>query len=501
MLTFRSKIYLTLAISYVGVLVLFIASFIYFERNKIIQSHTTFLDAVSLVLQAPMQFESVEGTQDVMATTLGQNENFLWANVFNKEGKLFLKYPEDAGVYDGKLSDENFYEFRGIHKIFFHRTIWSSDGSEILGHLVVCFGVPVLKILNKILIFTLISSFLVAFAFLIARNFLKDGLSSIQNLQKGFSDLGSGNIRQIDVKSSDEFGKIAEIWNGVASKIREVIKSIIDISGEVSGQGENLSSSSEQIFQYISKVSADLSSVSNAVEEFSSVINESAKRSIDVSQKSDEMFRFSVSARDEVEKVRLLVEDFSKKLGVIVDFSNSLRDYLERISSVTDTIEDIADQTNLLALNASIEAARAGEQGKGFSVVAGEIRKLAEKTLQESKGIKDLISKIMSTWSNLEKYILDIDKVFKELLFRFKSFSDTYALVIQRTKEQKDMITNLSSSFEEQSETVKELSKNVMRITGAMEQIKYLGKELTRLSQKLKDISGTLKELISFFKV
>ncbi len=85
------------------------------------------------------------------------------------------------------------------------------------------------------------------------------------------------------------------------------------------------------------------------------------------------------------------------KMQTIAELILELSEFIQSISSTIGTIEDIAEQTNLLALNAAVEAARAGEHGKGFSVVAGEIRKLADESKQATSKITSLITDIQQT--------------------------------------------------------------------------------------------------------
>lgn len=108
-------------------------------------------------------------------------------------------------------------------------------------------------------------------------------------------------------------------------------------------------------------------------------------------------------SRNEARAGKALVMDMVASMGEIEKQSRTMRQGLEHlgaqagdIGKIMGVINDIADQTNLLALNAAIEAARAGEAGRGFAVVADEVRKLAEKTMEATKQVGGAISTIQN---------------------------------------------------------------------------------------------------------
>lgn len=233
---------------------------------------------------------------------------------------------------------------------------------------------------------------------------------------KGLTDViramtdGDFTIR-IQTKSHDEIGIMSRCVEKFIASMREMIASIHGVTNALHDQADSGSDVSRQMFDASQKQSMSMKNLNATVEQLSVSVNEIAKNAttlamvvtetkengnhvdsrmketIDISQKGKNDMAY-------VSEAMRTIDQSVKKLQYAIDEVGKVS---EEITNITRVIGDIADETNLLSLNASIEAARAGEAGKGFTVVAAEIGKLAQTSMESVKHIDQLVSKIKTS--------------------------------------------------------------------------------------------------------
>ncbi len=255
--------------------------------------------------------------------------------------------------------------------------------------------------------------------------------------------------------------KIAEI----VGQVNESAESINNSSQEVASGNNNLSHRAEQ-------QAANLEETASSMEELTSTVKNNSENAQQANQ-------VATSARKLAEKGGEIVNSAVSAMQEINESSN-------KIAEIIGVIDEIAFQTNLLALNASVEAARAGEQGRGFSVVATEVRNLAQRSATAAKESKELIQTSVQKVRSGTQFVNETGKSLSE--------------IVTGVKKVGDIVAEIAAASAEQSQGIEQVNLAVSQMDEITQQNAALAEQASAASVSMSDQSTNMTQLLSFFK-
>ncbi len=383
-----------------------------------------------------------------------------------------------------------------------------------------------LKIMYGVL--TVVGVVLIAAALI----FFSNGIvKKVVTLTGHINQMADGNLRlePLTVDSDDEFGQMATGFNNMSKNIRGLIQQMMHSSEQVAASSEELTASSQQAAEAAMHVAQTVTEVSGGMDKQLNSVD-TAKQSIDAAFIDiNAMTEKAATVTENTEQMagaadhgaELMRNAMDKMNGIEQSVSNSaqvvkkLGENSKQIGQIVESISAIADQTNLLALNAAIEAARAGEAGRGFSVVAEEVRKLAEQSQQSAEEIKQRITVIQG---DTEEAVVAMEAGTNEVALGTQAirevgeqFQDITARVASIKMEMKEInrevqtVSNGMQSVVGAMDTIDEVSRatseETQTISAAAEEQSASSQEIASASHSLADLAAELQDATGKFKV
>ncbi len=366
----------------------------------------------------------------------------------------------------------------------------------------------------------------ISVAFLIVM-FIKRSLKEVISY---LDEISEGDFtKKIADDAKNEFAVMKNSITKTVHSISSLIQSVKDkstnieenaiilssVSEEMSVSSNNVSCAIQQAASGANSQANDLLEITNVLDQFSSELEAMVTSIVDIDSNAKGINRMANENHEDlqslvksVNKINISFKDFAEKIS-------HLGKNIVQINEITNVINDISRQTNLLALNASIEAARAGESGKGFSVVAEEIRKLAEQSKISSENITKLISSISGESNDM---LTNTDIMSKELNSQvntintsIESFKKIICAVegiipkIQIINSSAGNISNDRNTIQQKvhgtSSAAEEISASTEEITASTEEMNACSEQVASTAHVFKALTEEMMEAVNKFKL
>jgi len=305
---------------------------------------------------------------------------------------------------------------------------------------------------------------------------------------------------RVDIAQDDEVGQLSKALEIMVSNLKE-------ITTEIKTGVTVLGTSSSEILSTVTEISTGAAETATSVSETTTTVEEVRQTAMVSNQKAQSLMMSSQKAADSVEKGRESIHEVIQSMKKIENqmnlISNTVLKLAEQnrtIGEITSSVADIADQSNLLAVNAAIEAAKAGEHGRGFTVVAQEIRSLADQSKKATAQVKEILNEINKSVNQAVGVTEQGSRTVEEGRKLVALSGEVIELLADNVEETAEASIQISSSNQQQMAGMEQIvpaMENIklasqQNVTG-IKQAQAAAHDLNTLGQNLKDIIGKFK--------
>ncbi|GAB6061326.1 methyl-accepting chemotaxis protein [Deferrisoma palaeochoriense] len=329
-------------------------------------------------------------------------------------------------------------------------------------------------------------------------------LRPIFQLETTARRMAGGDLTQeVSIRGEDEMARLAGHLDTLRTHLRDTLRRSASVATALADAVEKLHDSSESLVSIAMEQSSGAAEQASAVQEATTTAEEIAATSNEISANvesvervAEETFNACVKGRDAVRDAVAGMREVKEQVGAIAASMMDLGKKSQKIGGIVDIIDEISEQTHLLAVNAAIEAAGAGEHGKRFGVVAGEVRRLAQRTVEATGQIKSLVEEIQNS---VNATLLTTEKgtttarAGAERVDQIGESLETILALVRQTKESAKEITvatqQQATAGEQLVLTITDINDVAVQVNRSAEQVEKAVINLKELARRLKDLA------------
>jgi len=493
-----------------------------FESGSIVISNT---------LDNKFMKEMASNTGAILQLYVGNKLSFTSSNSYNLNDTFLL---ENVKQEDNEVEDNYFLKQVIVKKKKFlvgFLAIKNLFNQEI-GYITVISPLDNFIITtNNFLFSTLFSSLIfIVISLLVVLLITRSITVPLKSIISGTNRVASGDLtRLLENHTKDQLSVLTNDFNEMIIYLRELVNKLIGNSKKIMFMSQNLSANSQEISAASEEVAATSEQMASSTRkqakktEITSVtIKDIERKAKDVSDGSNDVMNAVIEANDKVSTGLKVMGVVNQKMNGIKREVNQtesqfylLEKHIQKINDIIDAINYLNEETTLLSFNAKIEAARAGEAGRGFAIIAGEIKKLADKSTGSVKEINLIFRQINESMKNVNTYMTESSSMVNDgedavnsarvSLDKINDAIDKVKNVTHRINENaKKQLTDtkgVDKLLEEVNEIAKFNADGVEQVANVFNDQTLVLEEMAQSSDELSNVADVLGELISNFKI